>query len=91
MQLTCIFTKLLPDFNPCGRGGDVEDTHCFPACRMRQLKGYPDGSTSTAWDNAAPVSCVTSTGMPAQNTATIVKPLVTNLQSTPFTHGATCC
>ena len=21
MQLTCIFTKLLPDFNPCGRGG----------------------------------------------------------------------
>ena len=36
-------------------------------------------------------SCVTSNGMLAQNAATILKPLVPNHQSTPFTHGATCC
>ena len=34
-----------------------------------------------------PASCVTSTGMPAQNAATIIKPLVPNLHSTLFTHG----
>ena len=37
-----------------------------------------------------PISCVTSTGMSAQNTATILKPFVPNPHSTPFTHGATC-
>ena len=35
-----------------------------------------------------PASCVTSTGMPAQNAATILKPLVFNPHSIPFTHVA---
>ena len=35
-----------------------------------------------------PASYVTSTGMPAQNTATILKLLVPNPHSTTFTHGA---
>ena len=35
-----------------------------------------------------PASCVTFTVMPAQNAATILKPLVSNLHSTPFTHDA---
>ena len=39
----------------------------------------------------SPASCVTSTGMPAKNAATILKPLVSNLHSTSFTHSATYC
>ena len=35
---------------PCGRG--VECAHRFPVCRLRRLKGCPDGSASTAWDYA---------------------------------------
>ena len=35
----------------------------------------------------APASCVTSTGIPPQNSATILKPLVPNPHSTPFTHS----
>ena len=35
-----------------------------------------------------PASYVNSTGMPAQNAATILKPLVPNPHSTSFTHGA---
>ena len=38
-----------------------------------------------------PTSCVTSTGMPVQNAATILKLLVPNPHSTPSTSGATCC
>ena len=33
-----------------------------------------------------PALFVTSTGMPAQNAASILKPLVPNPHSTPFTH-----
>ena len=33
---------------PCGRR--VYYAHNFPACRMRRLKGCPDGNASTAWD-----------------------------------------
>ena len=33
-----------------GGGGGVEYAHRFPACRMRRLKGCPDGSTSMTWD-----------------------------------------
>ena len=36
-------------------------------------------------------SCETSTGMPAQNVAIILKPLVPHSHLTSFTHGATCC
>jgi len=36
----------------------------------------------------SPASCVTSTGVPAQNDATILTPLVPNSHSTPFTHVA---
>jgi len=35
-----------------------------------------------------PASCVTSTGIPAQNAPNILKPLVPNPHSNPFTHGA---
>ena len=38
-----------------------------------------------------PASSVTSTRMPAQNAATILKLLVPNRHSAPFTHGATSC
>ena len=38
-----------------------------------------------------PVSCVTSTGIPAQSAANILKPPVLNPHSTTYTHGATCC
>ena len=34
----------------CGRG--VEYAYRFPACRMKRLKGCPDGSASIAWDYA---------------------------------------
>ena len=34
-----------------GEGGG-EYGHRCPACRMRRLKGCPDGSASTAWDIA---------------------------------------
>ena len=38
-----------------------------------------------------PASCVSSTWMPAQIAANILKPLVPNPHSTTFTHDATCC
>ena len=38
-----------------------------------------------------PASCVTTTPMPAQNTANIFKTLVPNPHLTPFIYGATCC
>ena len=68
------------DIAPCGRG--VKYAHRFPTCRVRRLKGYPDGSAPTAG---------LKNGMLAQNAATILKPLVPNPRLTPFTHGATCC
>ena len=70
---------------PCGQG--LEYTHRILACRMRRLKGCPDGSASTAW-NYDSLLC---NRMPTQNAANILIPLVPNPYSTPFTHGTTYC
>ena len=71
-------------FTPGGR--KVEYAHRFPACRMRRVTRCPDGSASKAWDYH--ISCVTSTGMPAQNAVIILNPFVSNPHSAHFTNGA---
>ena len=78
---------------PFGRGASpvglgVEYAHHFPACRIRQLKGCP--MAARVQRGTTPAPCVTCTGMPAQDAATILKPLVLNSHSTRFTHDATC-
>ena len=58
-------------------------------CVSYEAKGVP--MAARLQRGTSPASYVTSTGMPAQNAATILKPLVPNPYSTPSTHGATCC
>ena len=83
---TYIFwAEILP---PCGRG--VKYGQSFPACRMRRLKGCLPMTARLQRGNTL-ASCVTSTAMPAQKAANNPKSLVPNPDSTPFTHGATCC
>ena len=70
---------------PCGRG--VKYAHLFLAFLKRQQKDVPMATPLQHGTTSA--SCVTSTGMPAQKAATILKPLMPDPHSTPFTHGAT--
>ena len=62
-------------------------TPTIPLCRVRRLKESPDSSASTS---VGQTSCLSSTGMPAQNAANILQPLMLNPHSTIFKHGVTC-
>ena len=57
----------------------LEYAHCFLTCRMRRLNSVL--ISARVQHGTTPVSCVTSTGMPAQNAAIILKPLVPNPHS----------
>ena len=61
------------------------DTPTISGYAHRDWKGFQ--MTARLQRGTTPASCVTSTGMPAQNAASILKLLVPNLHSTPFTHG----
>ena len=70
-------------------GGEYNAPIVFLRVVWGNSKGVP--TTARLQRGITPASCVTSTGMPTQNAATIIKPLVPNPHSTPFTHGAICC